>query len=383
MAHREAPLPSLVAVHATQETCSDGKEQNALLTSTALEDLNAVFQKMIAKKPEDRFGSMLEVVTALTSIQASLANESTVIFHPHSNLTQPSDAPTTTQVGVGNPATFVGSDGETTPTIRLQERSRQHNKRLIGVAASAAVVISTVGIWLGMTYWERVIPNPKMTPKVTATNPVIVNSPGPRVVGNPSNTLPLVKPFDADRQRQWENELLQGKKLDLIPLVNLELMGDGVAGDVTSVHDELTLDASTARSPNLWLNFPTVRGNRMTVRTKIRVTNPHSAGFVKFVFKSEHDIAEVYAIIANLANATNCWIETSSKKRSAGYVKLELPADRSFIDVIFTIDHDRLQLRVNDQPVIETARPLTGPVYLALSSNGWKVDIKAPYVICH
>ena len=63
LAHREAPIPSLV-------------EQSSHLFASANSlgpQLDAIFRRMVAKQPEDRYQTMAEVVTALESLRSSAA----------------------------------------------------------------------------------------------------------------------------------------------------------------------------------------------------------------------------------------------------------------------------------------------------------------------
>jgi serine/threonine protein kinase len=73
IAHREQPIPSLVPV-------LSGGPQRPVSPMTAR--LNDVFQKMVAKKPDDRYASMTHLIAALLRCQESQAGPPTIPLGP-------------------------------------------------------------------------------------------------------------------------------------------------------------------------------------------------------------------------------------------------------------------------------------------------------------
>ena len=65
LAHREAPIPSLMALKVEAEGLRDGQSAASSPRHDPLAALDQAFQHMVAKKPEDRFQTMREVIEAL------------------------------------------------------------------------------------------------------------------------------------------------------------------------------------------------------------------------------------------------------------------------------------------------------------------------------
>jgi serine/threonine protein kinase len=119
LAHRKAPIPSL---------CAQRPE--------VPETLDRVFQRMAAKRPEDRYASMEDVVAALEACQAGSGRDP-----------EPADAPET------NPWASLASDddapespappGGVAPTVRVRTPARRPAWRArVAAACTAAAVLA-------------------------------------------------------------------------------------------------------------------------------------------------------------------------------------------------------------------------------------------------
>jgi serine/threonine protein kinase len=101
--HRDAPIPSLTVARADVPT-----------------ELDAVFRRMVAKAPADRFPTMSEVVAALEGVRASPGDTART---PLSNLIRPGDAPGVESRTVdwqNPPASQTSSEGDALRTINMK-----------------------------------------------------------------------------------------------------------------------------------------------------------------------------------------------------------------------------------------------------------------------
>jgi eukaryotic-like serine/threonine-protein kinase len=81
LAHREQPVPSLMA--SGQHVMASGLRE---LAGNSASELDAIFQKMVAKRPEDRYQSMTEVAVALEAFQHTHPASGSTL-HPLSDAT--------------------------------------------------------------------------------------------------------------------------------------------------------------------------------------------------------------------------------------------------------------------------------------------------------
>ena len=65
LAHRESPLPSLEGLQVEGRGLRDGETQSGSTINLPLSALNQIFHKLIAKRPEQRYQTMGEVIAAL------------------------------------------------------------------------------------------------------------------------------------------------------------------------------------------------------------------------------------------------------------------------------------------------------------------------------
>ncbi|MBI5757121.1 MAG: serine/threonine protein kinase [Planctomycetales bacterium] len=421
VAHREQPIPSLAdavlqSSHlaplddgqsplspGTQFPASIADDRSASVsrseTATGLlAELNAVFQKMVAKNPNERQASMTDVIADLqrcvgtptttahaNALRERLAlSEQTAYGEFHAPLITKSDSSagpankgsawTTDEAELPPTAVVPSNLSDTDPTSRmpvgltttdsesntLLEAPPPINWTKFLIGSLAVLILVAIGLKLidgGPTGENE---SKKRISTVPASATQGDHKLAQQAVEKPSDLAP------GDRQ------------VDLIPLMGTIVFGDGRLGDVHVDGDMMTLDA-TGRSPQLWLNFPDVAGEHVTIRTQFRVASTSKEGYVKLVFMSS---PEVYGLFGNdrkhrfkIAPAED---DTLSVEAPAS-----IDTGREFTDLAFVVSGDKLQLLVDGKQVLEAPRLHGERAYIAIAVGAWRCEFKQPRVIIH
>ncbi len=174
------------------------------------------------------------------------------------------------------------------------------------------------------------------------------------------------------------------REVELLPLVNSSVLGDGRFQNVEIRDDSLILDA-TGESPQLWLNFQEVAAEEMTIHTQLRVSNGKEIAFFKLVFKglAEFSNCELYAILLQDTTGRNVIIESTSPfAHLASYATADnLGAE--FIDLAVDIRSDTVCVLLDGAQVLQARRPQQGPGYVALAAAGWRVELRRPRTVLY
>jgi len=179
LAHRESPLPSLEGLKLDGRGLSDGPTQSGSTINLQLSALNKIFHKLIAKRPEQRYQTMGEVIAALERLQRGEAAAPGVTAAPNVMPVQseeerlheffaglsapPSPTAATKTLPLSKPAatedetlarTLVTNlpSNETDPQTltRLHESSQQHRgTRSSRASASGGSLASRRNLWIG------------------------------------------------------------------------------------------------------------------------------------------------------------------------------------------------------------------------------------------
>ncbi len=128
LAHRDQPIPDLTAVR---------REVPA--------ELQAVFSKMVAKQPDDRFQSMTDVVRMLTSIRAGLGDSTTEeLLSRHPETAASAESSTSHKFDAG-----ALSSSQLPPTVLLS-KSEIPLKTLVKQRSSKGWIVSGVAVVLAL-----------------------------------------------------------------------------------------------------------------------------------------------------------------------------------------------------------------------------------------
>lgn len=174
---------------------------------------------------------------------------------------------------------------------------------------------------------------------------------------------------------------LEAGAIPLLPRNGRATVADGAIADVNQVGRTLTLDASGARSPQIWLDFPDARGAGATIRLKLRVSAPTAVGFAKIVFNTQ-DKSESFAFLSRSANETRAWLTTADqKRRAADGAGFEFPAGDEFLDIEVKFLEKTESLAIGGRVLIERPRANPGVGHVALAVSRWRVEIENPRAI--
>ena len=308
---------------------------------------------MVAKRPDERYATMRQVIAALEKFQGAAGLESAepVVVSAADHHDAPRGA------GSGSRSLAAGAPSPVRPplqesmaiTVEMSSPNklsgwlrvpRRRNRRTLAVACGVVV--------LGILSYAFV--------KIAFRD----------------GTGSVSKPQPAVRE------------VELLPLVNSSVLGDGRFQNVEIRDDSLILDA-TGESPQLWLNFQEVAAEEMTIHTQLRVSNGKEIAFFKLVFKglAEFSNCELYAILLQDTTGRNVIIESTSPfAHLASYATADnLGAE--FIDLAVDIRSDTVRVLLDGAQVLQARRPQRGPGYVALAAAGWRVELRRPRTVLY
>jgi serine/threonine protein kinase len=426
VAHREQPIPSLsdavlqsshLAPRDDRQSSQspgmqipasivDDRSASVSRSATAtglLAELNSVFQRMVAKNPNERQASMTDVIADLqrclgtpaitthaNALRERLAlSEQTAYGEFHAPLITEFESSagqasqvnkwsawTTDDVELPPTAAVPSNLSDTDPTSRMPVALTAIDSESNTVLETSPpinrtkLLIGSLAILILVSFGLKLIP--------------------PLIDGRPTGEKESTKHISTGAASATRNELSQqaAKKLldlapgdrqvDLIPLMDTIVFGDGRLGDVHVDGDVMTLDAS-GRSPQLWLNFPDVDGEDVTIRTQFRVASTSNDGFVKLVFMSS---PEVYGLFGNRRQH---WFKIAAAENDTPSVEAPATIDTGleFTDLAFVVSGDKLRLLVDGKQVLEAPRHHGERAHIAIAVGSWRCEFKQPRVIIH
>jgi serine/threonine protein kinase len=406
VAHREQPIPSLAdalgpaLMSASNTSLSD---KTVPTSSVVLAELNSVFQKMVAKNPNERQASMTDVIADLqrclgtpaitthaNALRERLAlSEQTAYGEFHAPLITEFESSAGQASQVNKWSAWTTDDVELPPTAIVPSNLSDTDP------TSRMPVAPTTIDSEGDTFLENSPPTNRIKLLIGSLAVLILVAIGlklisPLIGDRPAGEKESTKHISTGAAPATRNELSQqaaeklldlapgDRQVDLIPLIDTIVFGDGRLGDVHVDGDVMMLDA-TGRSPQLWLNFPDVAGEDVTIRTQFRVASTSRDGFVKLVFMSS---PEVYGLFGNRGKH-QFKIATADDNTHSVEAPASIETGRDFTDLAFVVSGDKLRLLVDGKQVLEAPRHHREPAYIAIAVGAWRCEFKQPRVIVH
>ncbi|MFM9959644.1 MAG: protein kinase domain-containing protein [Planctomycetaceae bacterium] len=147
-AHQNTPAPSLeLEITTAQRVGTVGHSSSLNVLPGQLPALNAAFQRMVAKRPADRFQSMAEVIVALERCRSGLA--ATVDFPGKADSSGPALQSFLEEINDGSSASVRTADADSRPTavlssatVEAQEATLLDSQASSHVAASPQLTIT-------------------------------------------------------------------------------------------------------------------------------------------------------------------------------------------------------------------------------------------------
>lgn len=273
LAHREAPIPNLSSSRADVPP-----------------ELDAIFRKMVAKSPDDRYPSMTEVIKALEGLALTPARSSNALPHARNAVlpARPAAQPNANGDFSGTPTrTYPRTDGAARrrslfgtvgviflgilvaglAAVIVRVRDRQGRETIIRAPAGSAFQIGEAGVI------EITLPGEVRQAAATAQPDF---EPDPPPTYGPEAPLPAAAPFSPDEALQHQNRWAQflnaareetnsiGMKMVLIP------PGEFDMGSTREEVDALVVEAKAANDAWLIRQIP-----NEAPRRRVRLTSAY------------------------------------------------------------------------------------------------------------
>lgn len=154
--------------------------------------------------------------------------------------------------------------------------------------------------------------------------------------------------------------------MELGPRINPKSMGDGSFSDLSFRDGVLSLDA-TSGSRQLWVNFPDVEGEEMTIQTEFRVTRPTNFGMGKFIFMPDQG-KQAAATIVFGPKGFEMYIEMAGESfPRSERIRFPGGAVNDWNELSFVISADKYSFNLNGNVVLERPRELQCSGYFAIA----------------
>lgn len=269
-----------------------------------------IIDKLHAKKPADRFGSAREV--------ADLLNRCMIDFDR------------------GVVPSLAELQSETNPATRLP---RQGLWLIAGVAVLLAIALSMYFI------------NPQRATQSAHSSSAIVDASS---VKNET----ITSHADADESSVTS--------IELGSLIKPGNMGDGSFTDLSFRDHVLSLDAASG-SRQLWVNFPDVQGEAMTISTEFRVVGTTDFGIGKLIFMPDQG-QQIAAVIVFGPKGYEVYMQSSGETvPGSDRLRFQGASATEWNKLEFEISAEKYSYSFNGKPVMERPRESRHSGYVAIS----------------
>lgn len=272
-----------------------------------------IINQLHAKTPEDRFASAREL--------ANLLNHCLMDFDR------------------GQVPSIAGFQSPTNPRT---QRLRNSPWLILGIAAT--LLLATL----------MYLMNQESPIQSVDTLPQKINP-----IETPTETIKSIEPPS-------QNEESSTTSIELGPRIKPGNMGDGSFTDL-SFHDHvLRLDA-TSGSRQLWINFPDVQGEVMTIVTQFRAAEPADFGMGKLIFMPDQG-QQFAAVIVFGPKGYEVYIESSAKTvADSDKVRFQGADATEWNELTFEISAEKYSYTLNGKPIGERPRESRQSGYVAIS----------------
>lgn len=349
LAHRDGPLPSL--------------------KPPAPPELNAIFQKMIAKDRDDRYQSMADVIVSLeTFVTGRSLSPLPPVSRRAKDVARQSDlcqtvivAPAANRILHGHAANLE-TDAETlVPETNAQASLPQsHHDSAKSLPTPVELVSATANQRERQTLNHWLL---KSSLAVVAALLALAVFLFTRSGGDQ----------DAQTQEMRKSQMTPSKSL--VPMFAPQNVSDGDWNTISVEGDTVIVDVAGHRH-QLWHNFPNIKGRSFRIRTGLTV--PQSEGYAKLCLIAPGQ-ADHSCIVSRRNGKISIFMESSDKSPLGDLVDWPIDATGPR-DIAFEISDGRIRIMLEGVQIAQTNVAPDVDWVFALAVGGWRAELHAPSV---